>query len=198
MILLNGPNTPFGRMALATALELGVEIENKEINVFEAEFLDQSNPLRQVPTLLLDDGRAIFDSRVIAAYFCALRPGRRFNPVEERWDIQTQWALAVGLMEAAVARTMELRRPQEQRSARQIATYDRRIANAIARFEALGDQICSDVPRIDRLALAVALDYIDFRIRLGWRQDAPRLAAWLEVETRRPSLAATRPREAVS
>jgi glutathione S-transferase len=182
-------------MALATALELGVDVENKVINVFESEFLDQMNPLRQIPTLLLDDGRAIFDSRVIVAYFCSLRSGRCLNPVEERWDVQTSWALAIGVMEAGVGRVMELQRPQDQRSSRQIEVFDRRIANSIARFEAFGDQICSDVPRIDRLALAVALEYIDFRIKLAWRRDAPRLKAWLEAETLRPSLVATRPRE---
>jgi glutathione S-transferase len=57
MILFNGPNTPFGRMTLAMALELNIHVENKIINLFEAEFLDAFNPLRQIPTLLFDDGR---------------------------------------------------------------------------------------------------------------------------------------------
>lgn len=94
MILFNGPNTPFGRMALATALELGLKVENKVINVFDAEFLDAINPLRQIPTLLLDDGRAMFDSRVICGLFLLaatwprLEPGRgsvgRSNPMVAR------------------------------------------------------------------------------------------------------------------
>ena len=195
MILLNGPNTPFGRLALATALELGIELENKIINVFEAEFLDSINPMRQIPTLLFDDGRAMFDSRVICAYFCSLRPGCGMNPVEDQWDVQTRWALALGLMESGVQRVMELQRPARERSSSAVEKYERRIGNVIDKLEAAANQICSEDPRIDRLATAVALEYTDFRIRRNWRDSAPRLQRWLEAESMRPSLAATRPQE---
>lgn len=195
MILFNGPNTPFGRMALATALELGLEVENKLINVFDAEFLDAINPMRQIPTLLLDDGRAMFDSRVICAYFCSLRPGRGLNAVEDRWDVQTHWWLAVGLMESSVQRVMELLRPKSEQSPSALQKYNRRIDNVIAKLEAAADQICSSEVRMDRLAVAIALEYTDFRIRRSWRDQAPQLRDWLEAESQRPSLVATQPQE---
>ncbi len=195
MILLNGPNTPFGRMTLATALELGIHLDNRIINVFEAEFLDAINPLRQIPTLLFDDGRMLCDSRVICGYFCALRPGRGLNPVEERWDVQTQWSLALGLMDAAVARVMETLRPPDEQRQDSIRTCDRRVREVVARFERLGAEICSPDARIDRLAVAIALEYIDFRHVHDWRPDAPQLSRWMDAETNRPSLAASRPRE---
>ena len=195
MILFNGPNTPFGRLALATALELGIEVENKVINVFEAEFLDPINPMRQIPTLLFDNGRAMFDSRVICAYFCSLHPGRGMNPVEDGWDVQTRWALALGLMESGVERVMELQRPAREQGLSVIEKCERRIGNVIDKLEAAADQICFEDSRIDRLATAVALEYTDFRIRRDWRDRAPRLQRWLEAESMRPSLAATRPKE---
>jgi hypothetical protein len=46
-----------------------------------------------------------------------------------------------------------------------------------------------------RLAAAIALEYIDFRLSDDWREYAPKLARWLETETNRPSLKACRPRE---
>jgi glutathione S-transferase len=195
MILLNGPNTPFGRMALATAQELGVDVENKIINVFEAEFLDEINPLRQIPTLLLDDGSMLCDSRVICSYFCSLRPGRGLNPVDERWEVQTRWSLALGLMEASVGRVMELLRPESQRSAPFVEKCDRQIRNVLVKLETFSSDICTSDARIDRLATAIALEYIDFRIRSDWRLWAPALARWLEAETNRPSLVVSRPRE---
>lgn len=195
MILLNGPNTPFGRMALATALELHLDVDNKVINVFEAEFLDAINPLRQIPTLLLDDARMLCDSRVICAYFCSLRPGRGLNPVDDRWDVQTRWWLALGLMETSVARVMELLRPACERSEAFADKCDRRIRNVVAKLESLAAEICTQDPRVDRLATAIALEYIDFRLDRNWRDSAPRLARWLESETLRPSLAESRPRE---
>lgn len=195
MILFNGPNTPFGRIALATALELNIAVDNKIINVFEAEFLDAINPLRQIPTLLFDDGRVLCDSRVICAYFCALRPGRGLNPVDDRWDVQTRWWLALGLMEAAVGRVMERLRPEAERSRAFIDKCDRRVRNVVAKFESVSAEICTPDARMDRLAVAIALEYMDFRLDYPWRQDAPTLAAWMETETLRPSLAASRPRE---
>ncbi len=195
MILLNGPNTPFGRMALATALELNVAVDNRVINVFECETLDAINPLRQIPTLLFDDGRMLCDSRVICSYFCSLRPGRALNPVDDRWDVQTRWWLALGLMEASVGRVMEGLRPPVQQSEAFLQKCDRRVRNVLAAFEASSDEICSADARIDRLAVAIALEYIDFRLDRGWRANAPRLARWMERETERPSLAASRPRD---
>ena len=46
VILFNGPNTPFGRMVLVSALELRIPIENREIAVASATFLDALYPLR--------------------------------------------------------------------------------------------------------------------------------------------------------
>lgn len=195
MILLNGPNTPFGRMALATALELNVTVENRIINVFECEPLDAINPLRQIPTLLFDDGRMLCDSRVICGYFCSLRPGRALSPVDDRWDVQTRWWLALGLMEASVDRVMEGLRPPVQQSEAFTQKCDRRVRNVISVFEAASAEICLSDARIDRLAVAIALEYIDFRLGRDWRANAPRLAKWLETETNRPSLAGSRPRD---
>jgi len=68
MILYNGPTSPFGRVARVVSLELGSAVEERSIDVYSATFLDGLNPLRQIPTLVLDDGQAIHDSRVICAY----------------------------------------------------------------------------------------------------------------------------------
>jgi glutathione S-transferase len=192
MILLNGPNTPFGRMALVTALELGLSVENRVIAVAGAEFLDALNPLRQIPTLLLDGDEAVFDSRVICAYFASRAPGQTLLPEDVR--VATRWSMIVGLMEAAVARQMERIRPEGEKSPAALAAYERRIARTIARLEAEADTLCTGFDRIDRLSAAVALEYIDFRYPHGWRETAPRLARWLQSVTDRPSMAATRPR----
>ncbi|CDX32134.1 putative Glutathione S-transferase [Mesorhizobium plurifarium] len=192
MILLNGPNTPFGRLAWATALQLATEVENRVIDVYSADFLDVLNPLRQIPTLVLDGDRALFDSRVICSYFHSLRPETGLIPPSD-WAVETRWSLAIGLMEASVARTMEMRRQASHRSMASVARHDQRIARAVAALEAQADEICGTQVRIDRLATAVVLEYIDFRVVSDWRPTAPRLARWLESETMRPSLVSSRP-----
>jgi hypothetical protein len=74
-----------------------------------------------------------------------------------------------------------------------VAGHDQRVARAISALEQAADEICVKDTRIDRLATAVVLEYIDFRSVSDWRGNAPRLAGWLESETARPSLAVTRP-----
>ncbi len=71
-ILYNGPTSPFGRMARVVALELGIPMEERVIDVYTAEFLDAFNPLRQIPTLVTETGVPIYDSRVICSYFDAV------------------------------------------------------------------------------------------------------------------------------
>ncbi len=196
MILFNGPNTPFGRMALVTALELGLSVENRVIAVASAEWLDAINPLRQIPTLILDNGDIIFDSRVICAAFASFAPASDMVPTSYR--VQTRWALTLGLMESGVARQAERIRPTGEQSSAMIATLERRIAYAIARLETEAEDICDGFDRIDRVSTAAALDYIDFRYPHDWRGVAPRLAAWLAITLERPSMAATRPRPTIT
>lgn len=192
MILFNGPNTPFGRMALVTALELGVPVENRVITVASAAFLDAVNPLRQIPVLFCEDGEALFDSRVICVYLASRVPGCTLVPPD--WQVATRWSMILGLMEAGVARQMERTRPAGEQSPGAIATYERRIATTIARMEADAELFCDGFDRIDRVAAAVALEYLDFRYPHDWRGNARRLAVWLARVSERTSMAATRPR----
>ena len=68
IILYNGPNSPFGRKTKVTALAQEVNLEEKIINVYEADFIDKHNPLRKIPTLIVDD-LTITDSDNICLYF---------------------------------------------------------------------------------------------------------------------------------
>jgi glutathione S-transferase len=147
--------------------------------------------LRQIPTLLLDDGEAIFDSRVICSYLASLAPGSSLIPNDFR--VHTRWSMIVGLMDASVARQMERIRPLGEQSPGAIALYERRIARTISRLEAEAAELCAPFARIDRLAAAVALDYIDFRYPHDWRAAAPTIARWLPTENERPAMVATRP-----
>lgn len=47
---------------------------------------------------------------------------------------------------------------------------------------------------IGHLTLVCALGYIDYRFdTLGWREQAPQLAAWFATMQQRPSVVATEP-----
>jgi glutathione S-transferase len=71
MILRSSPTSPFGRKIKITLNVLGLA---DKVSVVPTDTLDpedtirQQNPLGKVPTLLLDDGTTLYDSRVIVEY----------------------------------------------------------------------------------------------------------------------------------
>ena len=68
LILYNGPTTPFGRKVKIVSIIQEINLEEKIINVYESDFLDKINPLRKIPTLLVDN-LSIIDSDNICLYF---------------------------------------------------------------------------------------------------------------------------------
>lgn len=194
MILFNGPTSPFGRMTHVVALELGIPVEEKVIDVYGADFLDAHNPLRQIPTLLLESGQAIYDSRVICAYFDSISGRPSLYPPAGRWDSEVRTALAIGLMEAGLHRRLEMVRPDGERSFGVIAKLESRMDRSIDKMETMADEIGAGGLRMDQIATACALEYTDFRRGPDWRRRCPRLVAWLDGFSQRGSMAQTRPR----
>lgn len=152
------------------------------------------NPLGKVPALLLDDGRTLFDSRVICRYLDARAGGRLYPAGEALWDGLALEAMADGMMEAAVLMVYESRlRPEAIRFAPWVEGQWAKIARALDMAEAAvpAPDAAFDMPRI---ALACALGYLDFRhAARDWRASRPRLAAWDAAVASRPSMMATRP-----
>ncbi|MET0269629.1 MAG: glutathione S-transferase [Sphingomonas sp.] len=152
------------------------------------------NPLGQVPTLVLADGRVLADSRVICEYLDHLGGATLFPRDGTRWAVLAAQSLADGLMDAALlcryettARPEPLRWPEWERGQR------RKIADALAvmaaEAPALGDRL-----DIGTIGYACALGYLDFRFAaLDWRAAHPALAAWYARFAERPEMRATRP-----
>lgn len=193
-VLYTGPTSPFGRMTSAVIRETRAPIEEQAIDVYTAEFLDPINPLRQIPTLVLDDGTAIYDSRVICRYADSLA-AQSLMGGDDGWQVETRWALAIGVMEAGLLRRMEILRPDGEKSTRVIDKLQIRIDRALTHLEQAAPALPRDDARIDAIAIAVALEYTDFRYTRDWRERSPRLGGWLAHYGERPSLAQTRPRD---
>lgn len=87
------------------------------------ESLRSVNPLGKIPTLLLDDGRAVYDSRVICEYLLAQGDASRVAVPADReaWEIARDHALGDGICDAAVALRGEILRPAAEQSRRYIA-----------------------------------------------------------------------------
>jgi glutathione S-transferase len=154
------------------------------------------NPLRAIPVLERDDGEVYFDSIVICEYLDSLNDSPRLYPAggEPRWQALRWHALGQGMMEATVARFVELRKPGEKQDAAQVTKHAARIWQALAfaneRVPASGS-IQGAAIGIADIALGAALGYIDLRYAHDWRGRYPRLAAWFKPVSQRPSFTAT-------
>lgn len=192
-VLYNGPTSPFGRMTRVVGLELGIPVEERQIDVYTAEFLDPINPLRQIPTLETESGEVLYDSRVICRWFDSVSGRAKLIPAERQWEVERRWALAIGVMEAGLLRRMEIVRPDGEKSGAQIAKLEVRIERALDRLEFEAPALRDAGLRMDAVATAVALEYTDFRFTRDWRARCPLLDAWLATFSVRPSLVQTRP-----
>jgi glutathione S-transferase len=193
MKLYNGPTSPFGRKVSVLYRELGLPVNEVAIDVYSAEFLDALNPLRQIPTLELDDGRAIYDSMVISLYLVSVAGRGDVLPEEQRWDILTFCAMCDGVMEAVLQRRMETLRPQGEKSPSVITKLETRASRGVSNLAAQLHRIEGNGLRLDRIAAVCALEYVSFRLSDDWRTLHPSLAAWCEAYGRIPGFAATRP-----
>lgn len=195
MRLFHAPLSPFARKVRVVLAEKGLAhgVEEVVVNPWEAPAaLTAVNPISQVPALELDDGRSLFGSAVICAWLDAHGPGPRLIPEgEEQWRVRRLEAAADAIMETAVKLRQEALRPEPQRSAEHVARWRRTIPRTL---DALESEPAGAALDLGEIALAAALEYVDFRLAdLNWRDGRPRLEArWRAVESR-PSFVATRP-----
>jgi glutathione S-transferase len=157
--------------------------------------LRRENPLGKIPALILEDGTALYDSRVIAEFFDAEAGGGVIIPKgAARFGVLALQALADGIMDASVLRVYETRwRAPETHSARWVEHQTGKVARGLAALEAAPPKL-SGTPNIGEIAVACALGYQDLRFAGEWRKSYPKLVAWLdEFAAKVPSFEATKP-----
>jgi glutathione S-transferase len=195
MKLRYSTTSPFVRKVHVLAIETG-QIDRIELvkTVTTDPDLGRNNPLQKVPAMEMDDGSSLYDSRVICEYLDSQVGGQFFPPAgPARWTALRRQALADGMMDAAVLRMMESKKPENLRSADWDKRQKLKVTQGLAALEAdhLGPQL-----DIGTLAVAIVLDYLDFRFKAeDWRPAHPKLAAWHKTFSERASLKKTLPHD---
>ena len=201
MKLLGSNTSPYTRKARLVLLEKSIPCSYVVDPPREpGSQVPKTNPLGRVPTLLLDDGTAVYDSPVICEWLDGLNDTPVLVPRRDRaaWLRVKRWeALADGIMDSAVVVRLEAIRPPEKRDPATLALHGGAIDRALAVAERqLGDrQWCegSSLTLAD-LALVSALGYLDLRQpERDWRTAHPGLAAWAARMYARPSVRETAP-----
>jgi glutathione S-transferase len=199
--LIASPTSPYARKVRIVMSEKRIECELDMTDPWSADSpISEANPLGKVPCLIMDDGGAVFDSRVIVEYLDTLTPVGHLIPGSgrQRVEVRTWEALADGILDAAVAVRLEhTQRPAALRSAAWIERQmGKVIAGLAAASGALGDKPwCNDEHfTLADISIGVALGYLDFRFpEIDWRSEHANLARHLEKLASRPSFQETLP-----
>ena len=195
MKLLSSLANPYGRKVRACAAALGLEkrIELIEVDVAKApESLLAGNPLGRIPTLITEDGFAIFDSTVICEYLNGYAELLPIIPSSgaPRWLCRRLEALGDGLMDAAVGRRQLLASGADHGHA-----LVRRHEEATHRtLDWLERETPNQHVDVGTISIACALGYLDLRFPdEDWRKRRPELAAWFEAISAHACLSGTVP-----
>ena len=193
------PRSPFVRKVMIVAHERGLVDRLDCVRTIAAMTtphaeLMRDNPLSKIPTLVLDDGTALYDSPVICEYLDALdgRPQLFPRDREPRMIALRRQALGDGFLDLLVlARNERLR---EQPSDVHLRSAAARSAAVLDCLEREAQALMTNAFDIGHIGIGCALSYLDFRFaEKDWRQSHPGLARWHADFAARPSVEATRP-----
>jgi glutathione S-transferase len=200
MKLLASHTSPYARKVRIAIAEKKIECELVEESPWApGTSVPNYNPLGKVPVLILDDGTALYDSRVIVEYLDTVSPVSRLIPEPSRQRIAVKrWeALADGICDAAVAIVLETKRPAKEQSVESLARQRQKIDRGLAEFASeLGDKPwCSgDAYTLADIATGCALAYLDLRHpAIDWRGEYPSLLKLAEKLAKRQSFQDTVP-----
>lgn len=200
MKLYGSLTSPFVRKVRAFALERGVPFEMVVEDPWQVSpRLVALNPAGKVPVLERDDGSILVESPLIMEFLdtCGDPAGALIpRQGEARWQALMWHARAHALIEATVARLLELRRPEALRMPERVAREEQRFASVLDTVERELPEspfIGGETVALGDIMLAVALRYAAFRYSHPWQGGHPRLAAHLEALEKRPSIRDTEP-----
>jgi glutathione S-transferase len=199
MIMRFSPSSPFVRKVRIAIALLGFD---KDVTIERADTTDPSdslrkmNPLGKIPVLMIEDGSAVYDSRVILDYLDDRAGGGKIVPRDSKARLAALrlQALADGILDASILTVYEGRyRKAEMHEPRWLELQAGKVSRALAVLEA-GPPPIDPMPNVGQIALACALGYRDFRFGDSWRGEHPRLVAWLDnFAAQVPAFAATKP-----
>ena len=199
MKLVYSPPSPFVRKVTTLIYHANLNDSIELINVKTtalsvAEEARAANPLGKIPVMILEDGKAIFDSRVITRYLDDFA-GSNLYPQDKIYDILTLEALADGIMESAVSITYESKlRPQNEQSPSWMEAQWSKVLHAIKALDDGQFQAMDSEMNMGQIAVACALGYLDFRHNARqWRSGHSDLASWNDKMMKLPAIIKTIP-----
>ncbi|ANN72873.1 glutathione S-transferase family protein [Bordetella bronchialis] len=199
------PRSPFVRKVMIVLHEAGIADRVACVRTPVAmdkpnPELVRDNPLIKLPTLVLDDGTAIYDSRVICAYLNDLA-GAGLLPAEPRARLtaERRQALGDGLMDVLLLYRQERNKPPARQTPAWLDAFGLKVDAVLAALEKEAPALQATPFDLGLIAIGCALSYLDYRFSdMPWRDGHPLLAAWHREFSARPSVARSQPDDAAA
>lgn len=191
--------SPYARKCRMVALEKGMDLPiSLEPPHAAGSRIPTLNPLAKIPTLLLDNGEAVHDSRVIVDYLEACAPNPQLIPSDpyQRMQVLRWQSVADGLADAMVLLFMEAQRPPERRDDAWVLRQRAKVTAALNHLNGVaeaGSFLVGSTLTIADLAAVAAVGYIGLRGPELLADAGPNVKAWLAWMSERPSVADTAP-----
>jgi glutathione S-transferase len=200
-VLVASLTSPYARKVRIVLAEKRIDCQLRLEDVWAKDTVIQDlNPLGKVPCLIMEDGGAVFDSRVIVEYLDTVTPVARLIPQDgrERAEVRTWEALGDGVLDAAIlVRLEQTQRAAASQSAPWVARQMGKIDHALAAMaRGLGERPwCNgNAYSLADVAVGCALGYLDFRFaQIPWRGRHANLARLHEKLALRASFIDTAP-----
>ncbi|MBC3872381.1 glutathione S-transferase C-terminal domain-containing protein [Undibacterium flavidum] len=201
MKLIGSLTSPYVRKVRVVMAEKKLDYALILDNVWAPETtIQQSNPLGKIPCLLMEDGGAMFDSRVIVEYLDTLTPVGKLIPPHgrERAEVKSWEALADGILDAAVL--VRLERTMRDQAIQSEAWVNRQMDKVNAGLKAMSQGLgesafcVSNHLTLADISVACCLGWLAFRFpAIAWREEYPNLAKLADKLAERPSFKETLP-----
>jgi glutathione S-transferase len=201
MKLLASLASPYTRKVRVFLAEKKIECDLELVDVAPIEnAVNAHNPLGKIPTLVLDDGTPLYDSRVIVEFLDSASPISRLIPEEKRERVAVRrWeALADGVLDAGILVRLEAQREKKERSTAFVEKQTARMHRAMEQLARdLGEKgFCqADRYSLADIALGCCTGWLDFRKPgdVDWCGQYAPLAQHYKKLMERPAFAETVP-----
>lgn len=198
MKLFANLTSPYGRIARVALREkgLGPQIEEVIIDPWTdpPEFI-AANAAARVPTLVLDDGRALTESLLIVQWLEATRREPSLLGADPA-RVLSQAGIAMGAIDAAVIVIINRKTVTQEFDALPVGQRRiRTMSEALKRLDADPPGYDGGTPSLAVITAIDVLEYIRFRFPdAAWMPKLPRLDALVAKLADRASIVETRPR----
>jgi glutathione S-transferase len=199
MKLLAATASPYTRKVRIVLAEKKIECDLQMVDVAPVDNpVNPHNPLGKIPTLILDDGTALYDSRVIVEYLDNVSPISRLIPDNnrDRSAVRRWEALADGVLDAGLLWRYESLRDKKEQSA---AWQGKQLARMRRGMEQLAKEIGAfchgERYSLADIAVGCCVGWLDFRKpgAVDWRAEYEPVSRHYDKMMERPAFADTVP-----